>query len=79
MDRRDASRRRVLDVLERGDLVIRKREGTRRMCHINPTGLRKAHRWLSEYEEFWIGAVDRLGAALEQYDADSLSSKTERD
>lgn len=66
-----------LDVLERGDLVIRKREGNRRICHINPVGLRAAYEWLATYEEFWVGALDRLGAAMDGQDATRSNKKNE--
>lgn len=58
-----------LDVLERGELITRERDGTRRICHINPKGLKAAYEWLATYEEFWVSALDRLGAVMDGPDA----------
>jgi DNA-binding transcriptional ArsR family regulator len=49
-----------LDVLERANLIRRERQGTHRVVHLNPIQLKAAQEWLSYYETFWSGALDRL-------------------
>jgi len=67
-----------LDVLERGSLVYRTREGNRRICHINPAGLKAAYQWLGAYEDFWVNAMDRLDTAMDEQDRSTQTSNKQK-
>lgn len=49
-----------LKVLEKAGLILRGKVGQTRPCRLNPAGLRTIAEWISEYERFWGGAVDRF-------------------
>jgi len=51
---------RHLKVLERADLITRKRDGQTITCHLNAPALRSATEWLEHYARFWQGSFDRL-------------------
>lgn len=57
---------RHLDALERGTLVVRRKDGNRRICHLNGEGFQIAHEWLEQYEQFWQGALNRLENVMDQ-------------
>lgn len=54
-----------LDVLERATLIQRRRSGQHRFVRLNPRPLAAAQEWLSFYEKFWTGNLDRLQELLE--------------
>ncbi|HEY5055264.1 MAG TPA: metalloregulator ArsR/SmtB family transcription factor [Acidobacteriaceae bacterium] len=54
-----------LDVLERATLIRRRRSGQHRFVRLNPRPLMAAQDWLSFYEKFWTGNLDRLQELLE--------------
>jgi DNA-binding transcriptional ArsR family regulator len=47
-------------ILERAGLVIKERDGRRKVVRTNLEGLRVARRLLDQYEELWRGRVDRM-------------------
>jgi len=49
-----------LKVLEKAGLITRDRVAQTRPCRLNPAGLKTIADWLSQYEHFWKGAVDRF-------------------
>ncbi len=51
-------------VLERADLVSKRRRGRERLVSGNPAAVRAAARLLADYEEIWRGRVDRIDALL---------------
>ncbi|TQV86119.1 winged helix-turn-helix transcriptional regulator [Exilibacterium tricleocarpae] len=55
---------RHLDVLERAQLVQRRREGQRRICSLQCEPLAELHEWLDNYKEFWQGSLSRLEKTL---------------
>ena len=60
-----------LKVLERAGLITRDKIAQTRPCRLNPDGLKTVADWLSDYEHFWRGAIDRF---VEH--ADKRSKKT---
>jgi len=52
-----------LRVLEEAALVQHHKDGTRRIYRIDPTGFLSARSWL---ETFWMTALDRFAALVEQ-------------
>jgi DNA-binding transcriptional ArsR family regulator len=53
-----------LAVLEASGLVRSQKVGRVRTCHIEPTALHSAERWISERRASWERRLDRLGAFL---------------
>jgi DNA-binding transcriptional ArsR family regulator len=49
-----------LKVLEEAGLVRRGKAGTTRPVMLATEALEHAHRWMSEYERFWLGRLDRM-------------------
>ena len=56
-----------LAVLRAADLVIERRDGTRRWYQARPEGARELRTWL---ETFWDDGLTRLAAAAEQEERD---------
>lgn len=44
------------------DVLIMGRE---RLCTLNPSPLQEVSEWISHYEKFWLGRLDRLGEYLD--------------
>ena len=53
-----------LRVLERAQLIRRRRDAQWRRCTLRPDGLRAAADWLDQYERFWTESLDRLAQYL---------------
>ena len=51
-------------VLERAQLVTKRRDGRAQRVAGNPDAVRRANRLLTEFEERWLGRVERLDALL---------------
>jgi DNA-binding transcriptional ArsR family regulator len=49
-----------ITVLERADLVQRKRRGRQTVCHLNSHALQEATRVLDYYRAFWTDQIDSL-------------------
>jgi DNA-binding transcriptional ArsR family regulator len=56
-------------VLERADLVTKRRHGREQLVRGNVETVRAGHRVLEQFEAMWRGRIDRFGEAL----ADDLS------
>lgn len=54
---------RHLDVLENAQLVVRRRDGQRRVCSLNAEPLAELSEWLSGYRRFWNASFSRLDRA----------------
>ena len=63
-----------LKVLEKAALITRDRVAQTRPCRLNPAGLKATAEWLSDYDRFWKGTVDRFVENAEQQ-----SPKTQKD
>ena len=63
-----------LRVLERAQLIRRRKDAQWRRCALRPDGLRAAADWLDQYERFWTESLDRLAeylnASEQEEDAD---------
>ncbi len=46
-------------------MVNRRVEGRQHICSLRPDPLREASEWLSFYEKFWAGNLDRLARVVE--------------
>ena len=57
-----------IKVLERADLVIRRKAGREHFLSFNPAPLDEASRWIDEKRRFWADRLDALERALEQDD-----------
>ncbi len=55
-----------LDVLSDAGLVTRSKTGRTVTCALNAEPMEDAVGWLSRYERFWTGALDRLAALVEE-------------
>lgn len=60
-----------LQVLERAGLVTKTLDAQRRLCELNPQGLKEAVDYLEQYRQQWEEALDRFGDYL-----DSITTKT---
>lgn len=59
-----------IKVLEKSDLIVSRKQGRVRTCHLKPNQLQAAEDWLSQQRALWESRTDRL----EQY-AQSLASE----
>jgi DNA-binding transcriptional ArsR family regulator len=66
-----------LTVLERARLIRREPEAQRRLCSLEPDGLRPALQWMERAEAFWTASLDRLADYLSQ-EREELSHGTGR-
>jgi DNA-binding transcriptional ArsR family regulator len=57
-------------VLEDADLVFTEKVGRARECRLGPAELQDAARWIEEYRRAWQVRLDRLGAYVEQRNAE---------
>lgn len=58
-----------LDVLDAAGLVVRTKSGRTVTVRLRPQPMREAMEWLSRYERFWSGRLDRLAAYAESKEA----------
>ena len=54
-----------LQVLERAGLVTKTLDAQRRLCDLNPQGLKDTVDYLEQYRQQWEETLDRFGAYLE--------------
>jgi predicted transcriptional regulator len=55
-----------LQVLEESGLVRSEKRGRVRTCALDPEGMRRLERWISERRRQWERRLDRLGDILEE-------------
>jgi hypothetical protein len=55
-----AAASKYVQVLEKAGLVNRRAAGRQHLCTLKAEQLREANDWLSSYERFWAGNLDRL-------------------
>ena len=55
-----------LAVLKEAGLVTDRKVGRETLYHLNPAPLREMQDWISSYEQFWTGQIDRLKDLLEE-------------
>jgi DNA-binding transcriptional ArsR family regulator len=55
-----------LDVLTRANLIDRTKTGRVVALRLRGAPLRRANEWLSRYESFWTGSLDKLQRRLER-------------
>jgi DNA-binding transcriptional ArsR family regulator len=60
-----------LSVLADAGLITRKKSGRTVTVRLRPQPMREAMAWLSRYERFWGGSLDRLSAYAERREAES--------
>jgi DNA-binding transcriptional ArsR family regulator len=54
-----------LKVLERADLIHKRKEGSFYLVKLNSKNLRSAEQWISYYQRFWDQKLDALAKQLE--------------
>jgi DNA-binding transcriptional ArsR family regulator len=54
-----------LKVLESAGLVSKTQDAQRRLCDLNPEGLKETAEFLEQYRQMWEESFDRLGTYLE--------------
>ncbi len=58
-----------LKVLENAGLVTKTQDAQRRLCDLNPEGLKETVEFLEQYRQTWEESLDRLGVYLESVTA----------
>ena len=53
-----------IQVLERAQLVVRRRQGREHLLSVNPRGLDAAAGWIDDQRRMWAGMLERLDAVL---------------
>jgi DNA-binding transcriptional ArsR family regulator len=64
-----------LAVLMEAGLITRTKSGRTVTVSIRPRPMREAMAWLSRYERFWSGGMDRLTEFVERREAETRSSE----
>jgi len=54
-----------LTILERAGLLTRRKEGRKRICHVEPRQLQSATEWLDFYQRFWNEQLENLKQFVE--------------
>lgn len=69
-----------LQVLERAGLVTKTSDAQRRLCDLNPQGLKETVDYLEQYRQQWEETLDRFGAYIDTITsgASKTSKKTKR-
>ncbi len=62
-----------LDVLADAGLITRSKSGRTVTVRLRSQPMREAMAWLSRYERFWSGGLDRLAAHAERKEAEARS------
>jgi DNA-binding transcriptional ArsR family regulator len=60
-----------LDVLADAGLITRAKSGRTVTVRLQPRPMREAMAWLSRYERFWTGSLDRLADRAEREEAEA--------
>lgn len=55
-----------VQVLERSNLITRRKEGRTYYCSINKEAFTAAQEWFEQYSEFWNTGLDKLTDLLQQ-------------
>lgn len=55
-----------LNTLERAGLIVRRKQGRHRMCHVEPRMLHNALEWLEFYQSFWEDKLEDLKKFVER-------------
>jgi DNA-binding transcriptional ArsR family regulator len=58
-----------LAVLDQAGLITRSKSGRTVTVRLRPAPMKEAMSWLSRYERFWSGSLDRLAAYAEAQEA----------
>ncbi len=68
-----------LQVLERAGLVTKTLDAQRRLCDLNPQGLKETVDYLEQYRQQWEEALDRLGDYLDTVQTKNKQRKKKGD
>ena len=60
-----------LDVLDDAGLITRSKSGRTVTVRLRPQPMREAMAWLSSFEAFWSGSLDRLAAYAESKETET--------
>ena len=64
-----------LSVLAAAGLITRSKSGRTVTVRLRPQPMREAMAWLSRYERFWAGSLDRLAAYAERKETEPRGSE----
>lgn len=67
-----------LKVLESAGLVTKTQDAQRRLCNLNPEGLKETVEFLEQYRQMWEESLDRLGVYLESVTAKQKKAQRKR-
>jgi DNA-binding transcriptional ArsR family regulator len=65
-------------MLERAELVRRRRAGREHLLSLNPEALDEAAKWIDEHRAMWNRRLDALEAILKEEDRKTAPSRTKR-
>jgi DNA-binding transcriptional ArsR family regulator len=65
-------------VLEQAGLVWQEKIGRTRRCRLSAQPLEQAEQWISQYRQFWEGALDSLERFLNQPETDSETKEEQQ-
>jgi DNA-binding transcriptional ArsR family regulator len=65
-------------VLEQAGLVSQEKTGRTRRCRLAAQPLREAEQWISQYRQFWEGALDSLERFLNQPESESETKEEQQ-
>lgn len=68
-----------LKVLERAQLIERRKAAQWRRCRLRPERLQAAATWIGQYERFWSESLDRLDALLAEQRADERTDNAQEE
>jgi len=66
-----------LSILERAGLLTRRKEGRKRICHVEPKQLQNATEWLEFYQSFWSERLENLRKIIES-DTDDATHRRKK-
>ena len=61
-----AATSRHLGILEDARFIRRKKQGRKRLCHLEPDAMQEAKAWLEQHAAFWNSALGALETALKE-------------
>ena len=64
-----------LNILERAGLLVRIKDGRKRLCRAEPRTIQSAVDWLEHYQQFWNMQLDSLKEFVENHSASNNGRK----
>ena len=67
-----------VQVLDRANLVVRRKEGRTQYCQLNVKAIQEAYVWLEQYSQFWNTKLDKLESLLGKERRDRRKKREKR-